>query len=267
MKKVCFRRGKASLAAFMVTLFCVGASAVALPVGKKDSSADLLQKWYKEYKITGNTDSVAVTDVGDEFVEQASANLGGLLYSSLGYKNTSTGYRAVYNTGGIGYRAYKNFGGNRVNGFVTALHVFDGAINSNAYLYRNGQYVKFGRVDAKSSAIDTAFVSVASGNSLNTRTPSGKSITAKVATIKRDQKVTMHGALSGEKSSEVYLPNEGGCVWTKSIISVRGDSGSVVYTNVNGQNQIVGIVKGISSSSTVITKAATINSKLGVTPY
>lgn len=270
-------RGKQKTALLIVFalifgLFC-NRSVLAEGNRKGSRSAELLRSWYTEYQAEGNRTEVDPTGSAGVYGACASYKEGTPIWVVAGVYNRRLSVRRV----SIGYRAYKIFNGNRANGFVTVGHGVREARDN--YVYRtSGGTGTIGRIEICrfNDSVDASFIAMVNQNSMTQETPNGIKISSSVYTVKKGNRVSMYGGVSGYKKN-VEVCGVGiesaydGITMKNTIVtelmSVKGDSGSPVFYFDGGTARLVGIVVADDSESTAVEPESKIRSAIGAVPY
>ncbi len=193
--------------------------------------------------------------------------------------------RTGLGSGSIGYRCSYQGTSSTQYGFVTAAHLA-GSVGQSVYVTPEGTTpIICGTVRRLqySGAVDAAFVETSNGYSISNQTPAGKLIVSSWFThVPEGTSVILHGRTSGEKSGVVRnnsfsFTTEDGIDMAETLrcsySSDAGDSGGIVFSQINGDYAVVGIhhgavsfLQGVNGRAIAI-KAQHIYTMLRVIPY
>lgn len=174
----------------------------------------------------------------------------------------------VNGSGSIGYRCMLKKGSQYLHGFITAGHVTGSAEFTNVYTSSSlTQSSKIGTLQAYkySDNVDMAFIKVDSEYELLPETHNDKVVGDNYFTsISEGKKIFMSGSQSIETTGEIEsnsysFTSESGVLLTDCIksnySSSAGDSGGIVYAEINNSTAIVGIHHGVKTELLFFKKA------------
>lgn len=284
MKRKLFQKGASALLMLTIASGAFMKTSEASVVTKNMSkSAQLLENWYENYQVYGNSFEEGDNLGGDIVYSQAQTYYcGRKIWVITARKNSNI---TAYNVS-IGYRARRTLSnGKEQKGFVTCAHVLRSSVDKKVYTSKTCK-TAIGTIEKTcyGGSRDFAFVKTNSASTISPKTRDGSTTLGPyVTSVSKGDKVNMCGGVSGtlknkevtNTSASAYLLDPvtcdstyfSGLIATKPM-SKAGDSGGVVYKLTStGKPYIVGIVIAGDTEKSYVMKESAIRSSLNAVPY